>query len=128
MDTIARPLVYAIGLDGLIACAVEADLPDAAIQWLRPLSGAAVPRRVGPRPDLLLLDLSSTYITTELAAARAAWGERLVIVGLDRQQPYARVWQRPEVALLVEIGPGFLDPFLPRERMSGVTAMDDKRG
>lgn len=109
-----RPLVYTIGLEPLTARAVYADLKDATIRRRRPLKHGETTRRAGRRPDLVVLDVTTTRVVAELAAARAAWGDRLVIVGIGRRQPYARVWQRPDDPELVEVGPGFLKPYLPK--------------
>src|SRR5207248_5075675 len=105
-------IVYAIGLDSLTARALYADLSGAAIQRRRPLRVNGPHARLGPRPDLILVDLTRADGKTELEAARKAWGEDVLIVGLGREAPFARVWRRPSVALMVEISPGFLRPFL----------------
>lgn len=107
-----RPLVYTIGLEPLIARALYADLTPAVIRRRRPLRPGGRGRPAGRSPHLVLLDLNVTSVLAELAAAWAAWGEDVVIVGVGRRQPYARVWRGPDCADLVEIGPGFLAPYL----------------
>lgn len=108
----SQPLVYAIGLDPLAARAIAADLPQARIRRPRPLV-AGEARRHGPAPDLVVLDLTATDAAAERAAAWRTWGERTLIVGLDRDHPTARVWHTPTATESVEIGPGFIAPFLP---------------
>ncbi len=104
-------LVMTIGLERYTAQALSADLHGAKIQQRRPLQPGSARRRPHPRPDLVILDMSSTRVAAELAAARTAWGE-VVIVGVGRHQPIACVWPGAGAALLVEIGPGFLTPFV----------------
>lgn len=101
-----------------MACAIYADLTHAVVRRRRPLRVGAVRRRRGRRPDLVLLDLSATNVAAELAFAWTVWGERVVVAGVDRRHPYARIWSRPELAEVVELGPGFLAPFLPPEGLS----------
>ena len=106
-----QPLVYAIGLESLLARAVYADLAGAVIRRLGPLEAGAPRCRQGQKPDLVLLDLSTADVDVELAAVRDAWGEAVVVVGVSRSQPLARIWG-PDGVELVELGPGFLSPFL----------------
>lgn len=106
------PLVYAIGLDSLTARAISTDLAGARLRRLRPLGTVGPQGRRGRRPDLVLVDAKATNLCAELAAVRAAWGENTLIVAPGRCSPFARVWQRHELAQLVEIGPGFLQPLL----------------
>jgi hypothetical protein len=106
------PLVYVIGVDALMERAVHADLPDADIRRRRTLR-AGVVRRRGPRPDLVVLDVTAADADAELAAIWSAWGEQVVIVGVDRHQPYARIWRQPNLARVAEIGPGFFAAHLP---------------
>jgi hypothetical protein len=107
------PLVYAIGLDSLMARAVHADLPGAVILRRRALSAHGPQVRGSRQPDLILLDLTQADPEALLAAARLAWGANVPIVGLHRDEPQAYIWKDQGVATLVEIGPGFLCPFLP---------------
>jgi hypothetical protein len=61
---------------------------------------------------MVLLNLDLQLFFDELKAARAAWGKNLLIVGIARSDPYARVWAGASGAKVVEIRPGFLDSFL----------------
>lgn len=101
------PLIYAMGLDSLTARALYADLPGASIQRRRPGSHG----RGSRRPDLILMDLPEADPEAEMAAAGMAWGKDVLIVGLSRNAPLARIWSHG-IATLVEIGPDFLRPFL----------------
>lgn len=103
-------LVYTVGLDTPLRRALQADLPGARFVRLRPVD-AVRGRQRRRRPHLLLLD-AATNVAAEVAAARAAWGDTVVIVALDRRRPVARVWCRPNTVTVVEPGPGFLRPFL----------------
>jgi hypothetical protein len=103
-------LIYVIGLDTLLTKAIRADLPNATIRWLRPLRPHG--RRRGKRPDLLLIDISVTDPYHEVRAAWSFWDKSVVAVGVDRHQPFARVWRHEHLARIVEIGPGFLTPYL----------------
>ena len=114
-----RWLVYTIGLEPLVARALRADLAGAVFRARRPLRPGVTHRDGRKRPDLVLIDTSATSVLAELAAAWAAWGERVTIVGIGRCQPFARVWHHPEITDVVEVGPGFLAPFLPAERRNG---------
>ena len=106
------PLVYVIGADALMERAVQADLPDTRILRRRPLRAGVVHRR-GPRPDLVVLDVTVTDADAELAAIWSAWGREVVVIGVDRHQPYAHIWRHPNLARVVEIGPGFFAAHLP---------------
>jgi hypothetical protein len=105
-------LVYAIGLEPLLARALYADLPHATIRRKRPLRSGVTFHRRGPRPTLVVLDVAATLVVAELAAAWSAWGDDVLIVGVDRRGPLACIWRRPDEAEFVEIGPGFLARFL----------------
>ena len=104
-------LVYDFGLEPLLARPVYADLPGAQIRRLR-LSDHEVLRQAR-RPDLTLLSLPAVGLEAALSAIRAAWDERVLIVGVDRHEPFARIWRYRHLVLLVEVGPGFLYPYLP---------------
>ncbi len=108
----ASPLIYTVGLDPLTARAVRSDLAGAVIRRQRPVTAGGPHSRGGSRPDLLLIDLSHVDVQAELAAARAPWGEDIVVVGLERNAPLVRVWRGRNLAATAEIGPGFLQPFL----------------
>lgn len=116
-DTPARagadPVLYAIGLDTLMIRALRADFPRGALHPREPLRPGQVERR-GPRPDAVVLDVAACRFDEEVAAIRRAWGMSVVVVGVDRRQPYARVWRHPRLAEVVELAPGFLRPFLPK--------------
>lgn len=114
--TTAGPLIYTIGLDALVARAIYADMANADIRRRRPLGGTGPRGRLGRRPDVLLLDLCLAGLEAELAAARAAWGQCVLIVGVDRCWPLARVWQGQTLATVVEMGPGFLPSLLGQAR------------
>ncbi len=118
METARTPCVYLIGLDAPTARAVYLDLAHATIRRLETL-GKHGSRRYGRRPDMVLLDVTSTNVAAEVAAVRATWGERVVIVGVLRHQPVARVWREAATTETVEIGPGFLAPFLPTPGLAG---------
>jgi hypothetical protein len=107
------PLVYAIGLDSLMARALYADLRGAAIRRRAALKAGAPRGRRGHPPDLILLDLGHADGKDLLATARQTWGTDVLIVGLRRDEPQAYVWKGQCVVTLVEIGPGFLSPYLP---------------
>jgi hypothetical protein len=110
--TTHAPVIYAIGIEPLTARALYADLPGGVVRRLRPLRVDGRLGRHGKPPDLLLLDPGLTRLAAELDAARAAWGDRVVIVGVDRRSPIARVWRRWRSVEQVEIGPGFLSSLL----------------
>lgn len=116
-------VVYVVGLEPHTARAIYADLAGVAIRRLRPLHGGSAHSRRGRRPTLLILGLDLPDLMCELEAAQAAWGESLVAVGIGRYQPLACVWRGPGPAELVEIGPGFLAPFLePASPVAGDSA------
>lgn len=115
MVTMRRPLIYLVGVDPLMARAVASDLARAVLRRRRPVPAHGVRCRRGLQPDLLLVDISVTRVQEELMAAWAAWGDRLVIVGVGRHEPYAYIWRRPGAAERVEVGPGFLTPLLPED-------------
>lgn len=77
---------------------------------LRPVNAARSWQR--RRRPHLLLDAAATNVAAEVAAARAACGETVVIVALDRRRPVAWVGCRSGTVTAVEPGPGFLHPFL----------------
>jgi hypothetical protein len=112
MRSVTAPLVYAVGLDPLMARAIHADLAWCQIRSRPSLIMAGAGDSGCRRPDVLLIDLGGVESERELAAATRAWGENLLVVGLDRASPFARVWQRPHLAEVIEVGPGFLGPFL----------------
>jgi hypothetical protein len=58
------------------------------------------------------MDIARADPQAELEAAWAVWGKGVLIVGLSRDLPFARVWQRESIGMMVEVGPGFLYPFL----------------
>src|SRR5690348_2330085 len=109
MDS-TQPLVYVIGLEQQTARAIHADMPRACIRRRRLLSDSTKRRRRGIKPHLLLLDLNLDSLSSELDAARTAWGQEIVAVGIGRRHPFACVWPGSEEVELVEIGPGFLEP------------------
>ncbi len=108
----AAALVYTVGLDPLVARAMYSDLPGAVIHRRRPLHDSGSHSRLGRPPDLLLIGLCTADLQAELAAARAAWGERVLIVGVGSRTPIARVWRGRTTVELAEIGPGFLPSLL----------------
>lgn len=110
MERQLQPRVYVIGLDSLTERAIRADLPGAQIRRLRPVREGATRRR-GPPPHVVVLDLTRTHALRERALVSRIWGEQVVVVGLSRRDPMARVWQASTT--VVELGPGFLTPFLP---------------
>jgi hypothetical protein len=110
MERQVHPRVYFIGLDSLTERAIRAGQPGAQFRRLRPVREATTRRR-GPAPHVVVLDLTRTHALRERALVKRSWGEQVVIVGLSRRDPMARVWR--ESTTLVELGPGFLTPFLP---------------
>jgi len=112
MGETAAVHAYLIGLDALMRHLVAADLPRARIHRLRRLRGGAQVRR-GPRPDLVVIDLTATDAAAEREAVVRAWGTGVVIVGLDRRSPMARVWRPGRPPELVELAPGLFPSLLP---------------
>ena len=112
MPTTAHLLVYTIDLDPLMARAIAADLPGARIGSF-PSLRAAIDRGAAHRPDVVLLYLFRSDASTAVASIRAAWGDQVVLVGLDRRAPCAHVWCMARAAETVELGPDFLARFLP---------------
>ena len=108
-------LVYTVGVDPLLAQALAADLPAAVLRRRRSLVHAAQCR--GRCPDIVVVDISGASIDTELDAVRSTWGDRVVVVGVDRRRPFAWVWRRPDRGRIVELGPGFLEPYLAEQPM-----------
>ena len=106
-------LVYTVGLDRLTADAIAADLPQARVEALPPLIAPVVPRRTGPRPDAVVLGHRVHRVELERASVWITWGEQVVVVVIDPHTPFADVWRGPAVHSRVELGPGFLIPFLP---------------
>ena len=115
MSTTAGVLVYLIGLDPLMTAAINADLPGTRVASF-PSLRAALSRHAVARPDLVLLYLSRSAAPATVARLRAAWGDQVVVVGLDRRTPRAQVWAAAGPAVMVELGPDFLEPFLPAQR------------
>ena len=101
-------LIVALGVDALTRRALQADIPRAQI---------AVVRRVrawrGERPDLVVINASRMHAPTERMAVWQRWDDAVVIVELIDEEPTTRVWCSPTVVHAVELGPGFLTPFLP---------------
>lgn len=106
-----RPVLFAIGLDTLMLRALRADFPRGALRPRQPLRPGQSARR-GPPPDAVVLDAAACRFEQEVEAIRRAWGPAVIVVGMDRRQPYARVWRHPRLAEVVELAPGFLTPFL----------------
>lgn len=108
---VVGPVLYAIGLDPLMVRALRADFPAGTLYEREPLRAGQVERR-GPRPDAVVVDAAGCRFGSEVEAIRRAWGPEVVVVGVDRRQPYARIWRHPLLAEVVELAPGFLAPFL----------------
>lgn len=108
---VATGLIYLIGLDPLLSRALRADLHGCILQRRGSLH-AGQTRRRGPRPDLVLLDITTTDVAAELAAVWSTWDAEVVVVGLERAHPFARVWYHPRPARVIEVMPGFLAPYL----------------
>jgi len=112
--------IYVIGLDTHTARAIYADLAGWAIRRRRPLRGHSTRhRRRGRRPALLILGLDLADPMAELEAAREAWGQTLVAVGIGPNEPLARIWWTRNRSELIEIGPGFLARVLEPVRIPG---------
>lgn len=109
-------LIYLIGLDPLLSRAVRADLSGCVLRR-RDCLQAGQTRRRGPRPDLVLLDISTTDAAAELTAVWSSWDAGVVVIGFERTQPFARVWYHPRFAQVIEVVPGFLEPYLLNSAM-----------
>jgi hypothetical protein len=91
-----------------------ADLPQHCIRRLPPAARQGdTCDRCGNRPALLLVDATVTDARAEREAAWRRWGPDLPVVEVSRATPIARVWLAPTHVQVVEIGPGFLAPYLP---------------
>jgi hypothetical protein len=109
-----RPMrILTIGLDRLMTRAVRADFPGARVAACRPLGNdAGIPR--GPAPALVVINGAEIDGAAQRAAIRRRWGDAVVVAEFHGRQPVARVWRTPAFVEAVEVGPGFLLPFLPR--------------
>ena len=101
------PRLYLVSVHPLLAAALRADHPDAEIVAL-PALGPAAPAE---RPDLVVTGRGAP----DRARAWATWGEVVVVVEVEPRSPVARAWRSPSLVQAVELGPGFLAPFLPRD-------------
>ncbi len=91
-----------------------ADLPRYCIRRLpSAVQQADTCDQCGNRPALLLVDATITDARAEREAAWRRWGPDLPVVEVSRTTPIARVWLAPARVQVVEIGPGFLAPYLP---------------
>jgi hypothetical protein len=48
----------------------------------------------------------------EMDSVWSNWGSEVTVLSVDGSLPYARVWRNSHLKQVVEIGPGFLSPFL----------------
>lgn len=103
--------IYAIGLDPLLYRAIRSDHPGCEMRRQRALRPRQLRRR-GPRPSLVLIGTSGAGVSTERQVIWLSWGSDVPVVGFELRSTQARVWCHPEVAQLIDIGPGFLDRFL----------------
>jgi hypothetical protein len=100
--------IVTIGLDALLTMAIAADWPQASIH----------PKSVNPRcwdgpaPDLVVLNRAGTNHATLRAAVWQRWGPRVVVAEVDSDGPWSVIWRSPTISTVVEIGPGFLAPFV----------------
>lgn len=107
-----RARIYAIGLDPLLYRAIGLDHPWCDLHRRRVLR----PRqlwRLGPRPALVLLGARAVQAEVERRIIWRSWGSDVPVVGFDARSPRAYIWHRPGFVQMIDVGPGFLDPFLP---------------
>lgn len=105
--------ILTIGLDRLTMRAVRADLPGARVTARRKLP-TDVPRCQDIAPHLVLINGAGADPVAQRAAVWRQWGEAVVVTEIHARQPTAQVYRTPTVVESVEVGPGFLAPFLPR--------------
>jgi len=127
-----QPWIGAIGLSAELARAIAADLPDYRVQRLAPsLRGDGGWAVRGSRPALVLVDGTVGHARAEREAVWRCWGPDLPVVEVSRATPIARVWLSPgrgERVEVVELGPGFLVPYLPpRPTSEGRSARPSNR-
>jgi hypothetical protein len=91
--------------------AIRADLPQARIRALRPQHLVAT-RAAQTRPDLVVFNASARDATTQRRLIQHVWAT-VVVVELSATESRALVWRPPSDVEVVEVGPGFLGPFLP---------------
>ena len=100
--------IVTIGLDALMTSAIGADWPQASIH----------PKPANPRywdgttPDMVVLNRAVIDHAAVRAAVWRRWGPRVVVAEVDTDGPWAVIWRSPTISTVVEIGPGFLAPFV----------------
>lgn len=126
-----QPWIGAIGLPAELARAIAADLPDYRVRRLPPLlHGAGGWAVQGSRPALVLVDDAVGNARAEREAVWRCWGPDppVPVVEVSRATPIARVWLSPGRVEVVELGPGFLVPYLPPRPLSeGLNAQPSDR-
>lgn len=114
------PRIDAIGLSAALRRAIAADLPHHRIRHLPPSSRPDTSRaRTRSRPALVIVDATATDARAEREAVWRRWGADLPVVEVNRATPIVRVWLAPTRVEVVELGPGFLAPYLPSQGLSG---------
>lgn len=114
-----QPWIGAIGLPAELIRAIAADLPAYRVRRLPPsLRGEGGRPARGSRPALVIVDATAADACAEREAAWRRWGADLPVVEVNRTTPVARVWLSPGQVEVVELGPGFLVPYLPPRPLS----------
>lgn len=114
------PRIDVIGLSAALRRAIAADLPYHRIRQLPPSSRPdATQDQAYSRPALVIVDATAADAHAERDAAWRRWGTDLPVVEVNRTTPVARVWLAPAHVEVVELGSGFLAPYLPPQRLPG---------
>jgi hypothetical protein len=109
-----RPVrILIIGLDRRTTKAIRSDFPRGKVTATRTFYTYARDSRVSA-PDLVVMGSAQPDAAEQRDAIWRRWGDAIVVAEIHGQQPLARVWRTPRMVERVELGPGFLWPFVTR--------------